>query len=57
LVEHCHYRILVIDSTKFDTESRCLWGKMSDYDCVITDQQPAPALLSTLTYQGVEVLY
>ncbi|MBU1296655.1 MAG: DeoR/GlpR family DNA-binding transcription regulator [Gammaproteobacteria bacterium] len=57
LVEHCHYRVLVIDSTKFDTESRCLWGKMSDYDCVITDQKPSSSLLSSLSYQGVEILY
>jgi DeoR family transcriptional regulator, glycerol-3-phosphate regulon repressor len=57
LVEHCHYRILVIDSTKFEKESRCLWGKMSDYDCVITDQKPSPSLLSMLHYQGVEILY
>lgn len=57
LVEHCHYRILVIDSTKFEKESRCLWGKMSDYDCVITDQKPSSSLLSMLHYQGVEILY
>ncbi|GAB3483498.1 DeoR/GlpR family DNA-binding transcription regulator [Marinomonas epiphytica] len=57
LVEHCHYRILLIDSTKFDKESRCLWGKMSDYDCVITDQKPSQALESLLNYQGVELLY
>jgi len=57
LVEHCHYRILVIDSTKFEKESRCLWGKMSDYDCIITDQKPSSSLLSMLHYQGVEILY
>ena len=57
LVEHCQYRILVIDSTKYEKESRCRWGKMSDYDCIITDQKPAQALLSSLKSQGVEILY
>ncbi|WOD09016.1 DeoR/GlpR family DNA-binding transcription regulator [Marinomonas sp. GJ51-6] len=57
LVDHCHYRILVIDSTKFETESRCLWGKISDYDCVVTDREPTQSLLSSLNYQSVEILY
>ncbi|ETX12241.1 DeoR family transcripitonal regulator [Marinomonas ushuaiensis DSM 15871] len=57
LVEHCHYKILVIDSTKFEKESRCLWGRISDYNCVISDQKPSESLLSNLKYQGVEVLY
>lgn len=57
LVEYCHYRILIIDSTKYDKESRCRSGKMSDYDCVISDQKPSQTLLSSLKSQGVEVLY
>jgi DeoR family glycerol-3-phosphate regulon repressor len=57
LVEYCHYRILIIDSTKYDKESRCRSGKMSDYDCVISDQKPSQTLLSILKSQGVEVLY
>jgi len=57
LVNHCHYRILLLDSIKFEKESRCFSGKMSDYDCVITDQKPSESLLSNLKYQGVEVLY
>lgn len=57
LVEHCNYRILVIDNTKYDKESRCRWGKMSDYDCVITNQKPEQMLLNSLESQGVEILY
>ncbi len=57
LISHCAYRILVIDSAKFDTESRCVWGQMSDYHCVITDKAPEAALLSRLLAAGVEVVY
>ncbi|AEF53160.1 DeoR/GlpR family DNA-binding transcription regulator [Marinomonas posidonica] len=57
LIEHCHYRILLIDSTKFEMESRCLSGKISDYDCVITDVEPSASLLSQLHYQGVNLLF
>ncbi|MGR0279146.1 DeoR/GlpR family DNA-binding transcription regulator [Marinomonas dokdonensis] len=57
LVNYCHYRILVIDSSKFDTESRCVWGNLSDYQCVITDVAPSPLLQSKLQYHGVEILY
>ncbi|WCN08936.1 DeoR/GlpR family DNA-binding transcription regulator [Marinomonas mediterranea] len=57
LVNNCHYRILVIDSTKFEKESRCVWGRLSDINCLITDRAPAQYLLSKIRAFGVEVLF
>ncbi|MEL0635457.1 DeoR/GlpR family DNA-binding transcription regulator [Marinomonas sp. TI.3.20] len=57
LVDNSQYRILVLDSTKFDLESRCVWRRVCDYHCLITDIKPSQWLLSKLHSQGVEVLY
>lgn len=57
LVKHCHYSILLIDNTKFNSESRCAWGEISDYNCVITDKPLALLLANNRTSQNVELLY
>ncbi|WP_191603225.1 DeoR/GlpR family DNA-binding transcription regulator [Marinomonas algicola] len=57
LVDNAHYRILLLDSTKFDLESRCVWNRVNNYHCLITDVKPSQLLLSKLQAQGIEVLY
>lgn len=57
LLANCQQRILVIDSTKFDTASRCASGKLEDFDYVISDQPPSVKLLNLLQSKQVKMLY
>ncbi|MGB2064144.1 MAG: DeoR/GlpR family DNA-binding transcription regulator [Marinomonas gallaica] len=56
IVDNCHYRILVVDSTKFERSSRCVWTRLSDIDCIITDRPLAPYLQSKIASLGVEIV-
>ncbi|RUM54564.1 MAG: DeoR/GlpR transcriptional regulator [Marinomonas sp.] len=57
LVDNCHYRVLMVDSTKFDRASRCVWTRLKDIDCLITDRQPPAYLQSKITSLGVKLIY
>ncbi|MFC3852024.1 DeoR/GlpR family DNA-binding transcription regulator [Salinispirillum marinum] len=57
LVLNSHYRILLADNTKFESESRCVWDNLSKCHCLITDSKPPKYLLNKLSAAGVEVLY
>ncbi len=57
LVDNCHFRILVVDSTKFERASRCVWTRMQDIDCLITDRAPSAYMQSKIASLGVNLLY
>ncbi len=57
LLAQCRLKILLIDSTKFDTASRCAFGKLTDFDCIVSDQKPSLKLLNKLLAEQVKVLY
>jgi DeoR family glycerol-3-phosphate regulon repressor len=57
LLAHCQYRVLLIDSTKFDSQSRCVSGNLADFDCVISDQKLSLKLTNMLLAKKISVLY
>jgi len=57
LLAQCQYRILLIDSTKSDSQSRCLSGSLTDFDCVISDQKLSLKLTNMLLAKKISVLY
>jgi len=57
LLENARQRILLLDSSKFDTEASCSAGHLTDYDVVVMDQPPLPALRNHLSAEGVRLIY
>lgn len=57
LLAHAAYRILVLDSTKFELPLRCAAGRLADYDAVITDVPLPDRLRSPLAAKGIRFLW
>lgn len=57
LLENARQRILLLDSSKFDTEASCSAGHLTDYDVVVMDQAPVPTLRNRLSAEKVRLIY
>lgn len=56
LLEQSRQKVLLLDSSKFDTEASCSAGHLTDFDVVVMDQSPGALLRSELSAASVRLI-
>ncbi|NRA21311.1 MAG: DeoR/GlpR transcriptional regulator [Oceanospirillaceae bacterium] len=57
LLSYCRYKILLVDSCKFDKEARCCSGHLTDFDCIISDKKLPLKLYNQLIAAQIIVIH
>jgi DeoR/GlpR family transcriptional regulator of sugar metabolism len=56
MMDSARQRFLLADHSKFNRVSTCVFGQLSELQCIITDDQAPPETVAQLRKMGIEVL-